>query len=100
MAIQQGQQTSPITSQRRLQQLVVGLVLFNVVMVLSYAFLPRQPGFGGGMLIPGLLIAYNLLICQLVRRRARRSGDVAVIYIGTLTCIAACAVLLYSFFRQ
>ena len=82
----------------RLQRLVLYLILFNVLAVFLYLFFLRHLSFGQGMLVPALLIVYNLLLCKLVTKRARRRGDVHIIYLVVFTSIAACMVMLYYFF--
>lgn len=82
----------------RIQRFMGYLVLLNIFMVLLYTGYLRHLNFGDGMLLPALLIIYNLLLCKLVTKRARRQGDVHIIYVVTLSSIAACLVLLYYFF--
>lgn len=87
-----------VEADTKLQRFFVYLVLFNIVAVLLYIFYLRHMSFGSGMVLPGLLILYNLLLCNLVTRRARRRGDVHLIYLVVFTSISACIVLLYYFF--
>ena len=87
-----------VIGDNRIQRFMGYLVLLNIFMVLLYIGYLRHLSFGDGMILPALLILYNLLLCKLVTKRARRVGDLHIIYVVTLSSIAACLVLLYYFF--
>ena len=53
--------------------------------------------FATNILLTSLLIVYNLLLCQLVSLRARRSKDGYIIYPVICVSILLCAVVLFRF---
>ncbi|EKE73994.1 hypothetical protein [Gallaecimonas xiamenensis] len=69
------------------QKLVLYLILCNVVMVLCYALLAKRLGAMAAIMVPLLLVGYNLLLCRLALKRARRDRDSYILYPVVVTAI-------------
>lgn len=80
-----------------LQKFLLYLILANFILVwLYHRSIPSLPVFRS-LLVTSLLIGYNLLLCKLVVRRARRHGDSYVVYPVVMVSIFLCASVLYVY---
>jgi hypothetical protein len=84
-------------SGKRLQKFFLYLIIANFILVGLYIRYAHEMAFTINILLTCLLIIYNLLLCQLVSRRARRSQDAYIIYPVVCVSILLCAVVLFRF---
>ncbi|MCF3095877.1 hypothetical protein EHZ86_00740 [Aeromonas australiensis] len=82
---------------KAIQKFLLYLILANFILMGLYIVYAQDLAFFPNMLLTTLLIIYNLLLCRLVARRARRSKDGYIIYPVIWVSIVLCAVVLLRF---
>ncbi|MGL5948972.1 MAG: hypothetical protein ACRCYV_08000 [Aeromonas sp.] len=80
---------------RAIQKLFLYLILANFFLTGLYFYHADALPFGSNLLLTLLLIVYNVILCQLACRRARRQGDSYIIYPVVVTSILLCAIILF-----
>ncbi|ATY82720.1 hypothetical protein CVS42_18855 [Aeromonas veronii] len=84
-------------SGKAIQKFLLYLILANFILMGLYIGYAQELAFATNILLTSLLIIYNLLLCQLVSLRARRSKDGYIIYPVICVSILLCAVVLFRF---
>ncbi len=80
-----------------LQKFLLYLILFNFGLLYLYIhFFSRLPLFLG-LLVTILCIGYNLMLCHLAHKRARRSTDGYILYPVLISALLFCSSMLYFF---
>ncbi|GAA3560738.1 hypothetical protein [Marinobacter xestospongiae] len=62
------------------QKIIVYLVILNLILVIAYFSLAGGLRLPAAVVIPALLVFYNMLLSWLVIRRSRRLGDRPMLY--------------------
>lgn len=80
-----------------LQKFLLYLILANFLLLYLYAAHISELPFFQGLWVTLLAISYNLMLCRLVNRRARRRGDDYIVYPVVISAILLCSIVLYYF---
>ncbi len=80
-----------------LQKFLLYLILVNFLLLYLYATHIGELPLFQGLWVTLLAISYNLMLCRLVNRRARRRGDGYIIYPVVISAILLCACIFYYF---
>lgn len=79
------------------QKLLLYLILLNYWLLYLYAAHIFVLPAGLAALVSLLCIAYNLLLCRLTVRRARRQTDGYIVYPVLIGAVLFCGLMLYVF---
>lgn len=89
--------TSDLPRADMLQKFLLYLILLNFGLLYLYVhFFSRLP-LALGLLVTLLCIGYNLMLCHLANKRARRSTDGYIIYPVLISALLYCGSMLYFF---
>lgn len=80
-----------------IQKFLLYLILANFVLVWVYTRAVSTLPAMRTTIVTMLLVSYNLLLCKLVLRRARRHGDSYIIYPVVAVSVLLCCVVFYNF---